>query len=53
MAVGALKQKSNIEIHDLNTGVIVSVLEHHTDMIDSMLKYNFPPKIYRTDCNHI
>ena len=48
MAVGSLREKSNIEIHDINTGVIVSVLSHHTDMIDSMLKYNFPHKIVRT-----
>ena len=51
--MGSLKQKSNIEIHDINAGVIVAVLRHHTDMIDSLLKFEFSPKIFRTKSNHV
>ena len=53
IAVGSLKQKSNIEIHDMNAEVIVSVLKHHTDMIDSLLKYEFSPKMFRTKSTHV
>ena len=53
VAVGSLKENSAIEIHDINTSIIVSRLEYHTDMIDSMMKYQFPLKIYRTDCAHV
>ena len=41
IAVGSLSEASNIEIHDLPTNKIISVLKGHTDMIDSMLKFEF------------
>ena len=53
IAVGSLKQKSNIEIHDINAEVIVAVLREHTDMIDSLLKFEFSPKMFRTKSNHV
>jgi len=36
IAVGSLKEESNIEIHDIHTEVVTAVLKHHTDMIDSL-----------------
>jgi chorismate mutase len=42
IAVGSLKEESHIEIHDIHTKVVTAVLKHHTDMIDSLLLYNFP-----------
>jgi len=42
IAVGSLKEDSSIEIHDVNKGKLVSSLAGHHDMIDSLLKLNFP-----------
>ena len=42
IAVGSLKEESNIEIYDIHTKVVTAVLKHHTDMIDSLFLYNFP-----------
>ena len=53
MAVGSLKEESHIEIHDIQTQVITAVLKHHTDMIDSLLRYDFPQKVTKTINNHI
>ena len=44
---------SNIEIHDIQTEVRTAVLKHHTDMIDSLLKFEFSKKVLRTRCAHI
>ena len=53
IAVGSLKEESNIEIHDIQTNVVTAVLKHHTDMIDSLLKYEFPIKIVKGRNAHI
>jgi hypothetical protein len=53
VAVGYLREKSAIRVYDINTGVCCSVLEHHTDMIDSMLEYKFPEKVYKTENKHV
>ena len=44
IAVGSLKENSNIEIHDMNKIKIVSHLRQHTDMIDSLMKLELPPE---------
>ena len=53
IAVGSLKEESNIEVHDINTEVVTAVLKYHTDMIDSLLKYNFSQKITKARGPHI
>ena len=42
MAVGSLKEPSHVEIHDLQANKLVSTLKKHSDMIDSLLKLEFP-----------
>lgn len=32
---------------------MTAVLRHHTDMIDSLLKYEFPQKVLKVCCPHI
>jgi len=39
IAVGSLQEAGNIEIHDIFSRRVVSVLKGHTDMIDSMFKF--------------
>ena len=41
VAVGSLQEASNIEIHDISTKKVVSVLKAHTDMIDSLLMFQY------------
>lgn len=53
MAVGSLKEASSIEIHDIQTHAVTAVLHHHTDMIDCLLKFEFPQKIVKTKCPHV
>jgi len=47
VAVGSLKENSNIEIHDIVSGKCVSTLKHHSDMIDSLLKLDLSSKAYK------
>eukprot|EP00347_Sterkiella_histriomuscorum_P021612 403333373 len=42
IAVGQLKESSTIEIHDVNKNKMTCQLRFHKDMIDSMLKLEFP-----------
>ena len=53
VAVGSLKEASSIEVHDIQTMVRTAVLKHHTDMIDSLLRYNFAKKVVKTKCPHV
>lgn len=53
MAVGSLREKSHVEIHDINTASVTAVLRHHTDMIDSLLKFEFPHKVSRNKNEHV
>ena len=53
IAVGSLKEESHIEIHDIQTEVVTAVLKHHTDMIDALFKYEFPPKVLKTKSAHV
>ena len=45
VAVGSLSEQSNIEIHDISTSRVTEVLKGHTNMIDSMLKFNIGKKL--------
>jgi hypothetical protein len=47
VAVGSLREPAKIEIHSIDLALnsrnsLVSVLTHHTDMIDSLAKIYFP-----------
>ena len=53
MAVGSLREQSYIEVHDFQTEVVTAVLKHHTDMIDSLLRYEFTTNIRKTNNSHI
>lgn len=49
IAEGNLREKSLIEVHDINNNKVVSVLSQHTNMIDSLLKLEFSAK--KIHCN--
>lgn len=42
IAVGSLKEPSDVEIYDVNKDKVVSRLQLHSDMIDSLLKIELP-----------
>lgn len=53
VAVGSLKEKSVIQIYDMHTQKLTSKLEHHTDMIDSMIQVHFLPNNTKSKNNQI
>lgn len=48
-----MKEPSSIEVHDIYKQKVVSVLNGHKDMIDSLLKLNFSAEKINSKCPYM